>query len=176
MARKKRLGQVNRFSIRGLERICGIAGSRFSHLHMQASGDAFPEWQQCLPNGASQQSEASDRHHEQGVVPSLRHIAWIVEDGQTLNHGRGEKTYRCETSLPGEDGDPALDPAEKGTQLGRGVLGRPVILRASDWGAGDPQSLFSPLLINKMGRRQELTWKPSQPAMPQSPMCRQWRR
>jgi len=73
----------------------------------------------------------------------LWHIARIVEDDQPLNHGCGEKTHRCQSGLPGEEGNPALDPAEKGTQLRRGMLSRPVILRAGDGGAEDATRLFS---------------------------------
>ena len=65
-------------------------------------------------------------------MPSLWYVGGIVIDSKPLDYRSDQESNRGDSCLPATDGDPALNPADKGSCLGRSVLGGPMILCTSN--------------------------------------------
>jgi hypothetical protein len=65
-------------------------------------------------------------------MPSLWYVGRIVIDSKRLDHRSEQESNGGESCLPGTEGDPALNPANKGSCPRRSVLSGPMILCTSN--------------------------------------------
>lgn len=83
-------------------------------------------------------SEADDCHDEKSSVPALKHIRWIVQHDESLDHSADDEGDGGETCLPSQGRDPADHVTEKPLAVSGRKFRHPVVLASSCGGpSGD---------------------------------------
>jgi hypothetical protein len=105
---------------------------------------------------------------DQCAVPSLVHVARIVENDEALEHGCAEEGSACCEGLPGEDGDPASGVAPCCSESLRGKLDDEVVLAACRRIPNEGVAREFMIFVSYC-EVEELTWKLAQTRTPQLP-------
>jgi hypothetical protein len=73
---------------------------------VQDEGCAFEPGKLGCEVGVDEEGEESDGEEQEGTMPSLEVVGWVVEDEEALDDGATEVSGTGETGLPGQDGLP----------------------------------------------------------------------
>jgi hypothetical protein len=73
---------------------------------VQDEGCAFELGKLGCEVGVDEEGEESDGEEQEGTMPSLEAVGWVVEDEEALDDGATEVSGTGETGLPGQDGLP----------------------------------------------------------------------
>ena len=127
----REMNMMKKKSLRGTESV-ESEDDGLENVHMKEAGKCLKQWKKLLAEGIAQSSQTAESNHYQSSLPSLGNVVGVVEEGDSLDHGRKKRRDGSESRYPSENRDPALEVAEECSVLERGMLCCPVVLCASN--------------------------------------------